>query len=733
MTTVYDNQSIAFRDLSGNTATISPNVGFTIATPLKTLTADVDGFNNGTQNLSFMDLYGTVEKARAIKFDTSTETKLSVRDTVEIIDDDTTPTQKNSITQKSISLSAVGLSNNIEISNNLLNEFDEAIDPFIRITKSDPNKVATFYADNLAMTTPGLSTNLYLGSVSVSSSSILTAKDVEISATDCSVNLNHTNEGVYGKINEKSVLFSKTGLPDRIEINNSPDGSTNNFPYLQIHSEDVQYKYTSNLTSEGHRQILKDTADNLLHQIDVKPTEISFDNKGTDIGTNYTGGIGAFYVSQSVDTTTANLFMSYGNRLNLTYNDNSRKIDIFNDKDNEPYMEIINSNSTTISTLTGDSLTFATGVTTNSLNAQQWSGNIQTVNTVSPLTHYINFSDSSGTGYGKPQKNALLSCIPSTGTLVATTFSGSLNGNASSSSAVSLTSDNTDTPCYIPFSKNVASNSALFIDNTTTPLTYNPSTSTLSTSNLSIVEKIEVVDTITPTYRSELIPTSLTITEISSTNYSSLGYNGFTSVNTAGVSNTLTPNDMVISNTINGETNTIDQNSITMTSPLGTLNQVIISNDISGSEPFIRIDDSAGRPTLYYNYGITSDSGFCYTLNNGTRFLKQQNPFSFKFTELLDGDTIEPYMPFVMVQNVSGINLRKVSEYVDDLGEVGWSCIISNYGNSITVDISNASGWYGGASSGLDANPIVIRQFCTVRITLVYSRSDGYIWAVSRF
>jgi hypothetical protein len=102
MTTVYDNQSIAFRDLSGNTATISPNVGFTIATPLKTLTADVDGFNNGTQTLSFMDLYGTVEKARAIKFDTSSATTLNVKDTIVV--DNTLATLSTTITPSLITM-----------------------------------------------------------------------------------------------------------------------------------------------------------------------------------------------------------------------------------------------------------------------------------------------------------------------------------------------------------------------------------------------------------------------------------------------------------------------------------------------------------------------------------------------------------------------------------------------------------------------------------------------------
>ena len=122
------------------------------------------------------------------------------------------------------------------------------------------------------------------------------------------------------------------------------------------------------------------------------------------------------------------------------------------------------------------------GTNSNSLTSTNWTGNIQTVNTSANTTHYLNFSNSSSTGYGKPQKNASLSCNPSTGLLTATTFSGSLSGNASSASSVSLTSDNTNGTYYLPFSKTVASNSTLYVDNTTGPLTYNPSTSTMTAS-----------------------------------------------------------------------------------------------------------------------------------------------------------------------------------------------------------------------------------------------------------
>ena len=150
-------------------------------------------------------------------------------------------------------------------------------------------------------------------------------------------------------------------------------------------------------------------------------------------------------------------------------------------------------NATNASILTSDGLSFDSGLYYNTLDAQKWTGHIQTVDTSANLTYYLNFSDSSSTGYGNPNKNASLSCNPSTGLLTATTFSGSLTGNASSASSVSLTSDNTAGTYFLPFSKTISSNSPLFVDNTTTPLTYNPSTGLLTatainTTNITITD-----------------------------------------------------------------------------------------------------------------------------------------------------------------------------------------------------------------------------------------------------
>ncbi len=65
-----------------------------------------------------------------------------------------------------------------------------------------------------------------------------------------------------------------------------------------------------------------------------------------------------------------------------------------------------------------------------------------------------------------------MSYDPSTSTLNCTTFSGTAN----IANNVALTSDNSGTTCFIPFSKTAsATSNQLFIDSLTVPLTYNPS------------------------------------------------------------------------------------------------------------------------------------------------------------------------------------------------------------------------------------------------------------------
>lgn len=142
-------------------------------------------------------------------------------------------------------------------------------------------------------------------------------------------------------------------------------------------------------------------------------------------------------------------------------------------------------------------------------------------------THYMNFSANSGDGVGAIQKTANISCVPSTGSITLTSL-GALNtgvitlqpdltsgnpritltdgtntntidkagisGNAgtattaATATAVTTTSFNSDTTCFIAFSStsSVTQPTQLKLDDTTGPLSYNPSSGTLTTGTLTL-------------------------------------------------------------------------------------------------------------------------------------------------------------------------------------------------------------------------------------------------------
>jgi len=98
----------------------------------------------------------------------------------------------------------------------------------------------------------------------------------------------------------------------------------------------------------------------------------------------------------------------------------------------------------------------------------------KTVNTTTNTNHYLNFSDSSSTGVGNIQKCAGIYCNPNLNFIYATAFIGSCT-------QMITTTDNTNGNYYIPFSKTPAGDvTPFYLDDTTTALTYNPSTSTLT-------------------------------------------------------------------------------------------------------------------------------------------------------------------------------------------------------------------------------------------------------------
>jgi len=107
-------------------------------------------------------------------------------------------------------------------------------------------------------------------------------------------------------------------------------------------------------------------------------------------------------------------------------------------------------------------------------------------------TYYLTFAKTTGTGnkqlYIDETGTGALTFNPALSTVKALIFQGDLSGNATSATNatnVGITSDNTAGTYFIPFTKTSGTgNKPLFIDDATTPLTYNPSTGLLTTTNI---------------------------------------------------------------------------------------------------------------------------------------------------------------------------------------------------------------------------------------------------------
>jgi hypothetical protein len=219
-------------------------------------------------------------------------------------------------------------------------------------------------------------------------------------------------------------------------------------------------------------------------------------------------------------------------------------------------------NSTTVNV--NNTISLSNGVTTNTLNQSDWTGTIKTVSTTQNLTHYINMSDASGTGQGNPQKSTLITANPSTGDITASSFTGT----ASNATAINLTSDNTSGTYFIPFSKTANGTNILYIDNVTGPLTYNPSTSTL-TSTLINTQLVQPVAQNTATY----------------------------------ASNTLS---------INGSSVTYKNSNITFTGSSNTVSALTLTNMIAGGEYKLGIYNS-GSGNLTFNTGLGTNIRTLYS------------------------------------------------------------------------------------------------------------------------
>jgi len=293
----------------------------------------------------------------------------------------------------------------------------------------------------------------------------------------------------------ENTLLATNGASNSISINASTpsivitDGTT-----------------TNTINQTGYTT--KNSVQNLTHYLNFS------DSSSTGIGAIQKSA--SLSCNPSLGTITATTFNGNlnGNASSSSSSTTSTTIDITDTDINSVYYPTFVSSSGTNQTLRADISTtpLSYNPSTSNLTATTFtgslSGNASTSTTSTNSvnigvtsddtngSYYLPFVKTSGTG-DKPlyidDATTPLTYNPSTSNLTATTFTGDLVGNASSSTTatnatnatnavnVGITSDNTSGTCYLPFVKTSGTgDKPLYIDDVTTPLTYNPSTSNLS-------------------------------------------------------------------------------------------------------------------------------------------------------------------------------------------------------------------------------------------------------------
>lgn len=177
---------------------------------------------------------------------------------------------------------------------------------------------------------------------------------------------------------------------------------------------------------------------------------------------------------------------------------------------------------------------------------------------------------------------------------------------------------------------------------------------------------------------------------------------------------------------------TLNHTSLKMEDEVGGLQLEIKadSTDVTEPEPFIRFRDSTGYDIHIRSNGIYGNSQFCYTLDNDTKFMKQNNPFSLQIWPLSDGEYIEKYMPFIFLQNATVVKVRNYTDYLDDAGVGGWNTIITSSDKTVNIDLAGVP-WCG-FGNGIQYDTFTIEPWNTRRITLVYLLNDMiWVWVIS--
>jgi len=187
------------------------------------------------------------------------------------------------------------------------------------------------------------------------------------------------------------------------------------------------------------------------------------------------------------------------------------------------------------------------------------------------------------------------------GSCTASSFSGALSGNATTATTattINLISNNENQTCYIPFSKTATTSSTLYIDNTTSVLSYNPSTSTLTATNFN-------GNASTATTATTATNIGLTVNNDNQTCYIPFS-------KTSGTSNTL-----YIDNTTSVLSYNPNTSTLTATNFSGNASTATTATNIAGGSNYSIPYQSSSNSTTFLS-ASAENSGYYFLVSGGT-------------------------------------------------------------------------------------------------------------------
>jgi hypothetical protein len=349
---------------------------------------------------------------------------------------------------------------------------------------------------------------------------------------------------------------------------------------------------------------------------------------------------------------------------------------------------------------------------------------------------------------------------PATSTFSATNFTGTISN-------ITATSDNTSGTYYPIFTKTSGTGSkSLFIDDVSSPLTYNPSTGTLTTTVFSgSATGINVTATTNTNTNYPLIfCTSASTNQQLRADATALFFNPLSDTLTCPNFNGTVNNINVTSDNTSGtyyvpfvKTSGTGSKALFMddiTSPLTynpNISTLQINNTLSNktnaiNETMVKITDGSTGKSTEYNYTSIESNGIeDYVLDNQGSALN--GDFNSKFiyrsgrcdrVESINssvGDHIEIWGNHYVSENGDDVFLYRVPKYQNQFGKGdGWYCHLTNLSGG-NINLSSDDGTeFVSHTNNISAGSMIIKKYATVRITLIWAPSASqYYWVVSEF